>query len=546
METSATADDSAPPQARPLPKKATPPEWKAARERLSRGADKPEFEYELLAMFARNELGAAVTMPALFVIFSLASMFWAPVIDAVVWLGLVVSAKLALFWLCGRFLAQPREDVDIRLWRRRFIAADLLNGVTWAGFVLVGTFEPTTAAAAAFSSHVFIFATLIVVLAIRMTFASSILPILHAGTIPMTLAVVARLVILGDPFYLALAAMAAGVHMYFVFLARGLNSTAVAMLEFRAEKDKLIAELEEEKSISDEARHRAEAANKAKSRFLATMSHELRTPLNAIMGFSEVMHQEILGPLDNATYREYALNIHDSGSHLLNLINEILDLSRIEAGRYELHEEAIRLVDIAEDCHRLLKLRAEGKGLQIVEAYHPELPQVWADPRAIRQICLNLMSNALKFTPKGGRITVTIVPCEDGGQLLSVRDTGPGIPKDELPKVMQAFGQGSLAHQTAEGGTGLGLPIVKNLIELHGGAFELRSELRKGTEGVITLPPKRVLASVAPLQPLGTERHRASAAHPSATMTVRASRQPRLRNVAGRARQPVEEAHARL
>jgi len=258
------------------------------------------------------------------------------------------------------------------------------------------------------------------------------------------------------------------------------------------------------------------------------MSHELRTPLNAIMGFSEVMKAEILGPMANPTYKDYAGNIHDSGRHLLNLINEILDLSRIEAGRYELHEEPIRLVDVAEDCHNLLKLRAEGKGLQVIEDFDFELPQIWADQRAIRQICLNLLSNALKFTPKGGRITISVRDTDDGGQLLSVRDTGPGIPKEEIPKVMQAFGQGSLAHQTAEGGTGLGLTIVKNLIELHGGRFELRSELRKGTEATIYVARQRVMSSLPPLQPLGRERHRrdeaAAAPHASSAVSTRAPR----------------------
>ena len=252
------------------------------------------------------------------------------------------------------------------------------------------------------------------------------------------------------------------------------------MLEFRAEKDALIAEIEEEKSISDEARRRAEAANVAKSRFLATMSHELRTPLNAILGFSEVMKCELLGPMQNENYKEYAGNIHDSGRHLLQLINEILDLSRIEAGRYELHEEPVRLADIVEDCRRLLALRAESKGLQMVLEFDKDLDQIWADERAIRQICLNLMSNALKFTPRGGRITLTVSHAEEGGQKLSVRDTGPGIPKEEIPRVMQAFGQGSLAHQTAEGGTGLGLPIVQNLVNLHGGTFELQFRAAQG------------------------------------------------------------------
>jgi len=530
MDDSATAEEVPRPVSRRDAKKRASEDLRAARERLAHGTTiRPEYQYELASMFVRNELGAAWTMPLLSAFFSLAAMFWAPWEQATIWLVLVILAKVALLEQCRRFLATPRADVDVKVWFRRFRWTEFINGMTWAGFALVGIGEQLGSAANNFSSHVFIFATLIVLLSIRMSFASTVMPILYAGTIPMTIAVVSRLLLLNDPFYYALASMAVGVHVYFVFLAKGLNSTALAMLEFRAQKDALIAELEEEKSISDEARRRAEAANKAKSRFLATMSHELRTPLNAIMGFSEVMKAEVLGPMSNPTYREYAGNIHESGRHLLGLINEILDLSRIEAGRYELHEEPIRLTDVAEDCYRLLKLRAESKGLQLVEDYAEPLPQVWADQRAIRQICLNLMSNALKFTPKGGRITITIMPTLDGGQLLSVRDTGPGIPKEEIPKVMQAFGQGSLAHETAEGGTGLGLPIVKNLIELHGGTFDLRSELRKGTEAIVTLPKQRVLASMPPLQPLGQERHRQA----EAVAAGRSPRQPRMRTATG-------------
>jgi len=290
--------------------------------------------------------------------------------------------------------------------------------------------------------------------------------------------------------------MAVGVHIYFIWLMNGLNSTVVAMLEFRAEKDALIAELEQSKAISDEARLRAEEANLAKSRFLATMSHELRTPLNAILGFSEIMRAEILGPHNNPTYKEYAADIHQSGQHLLNLINEILDISRIEAGRYELHEAPIDLADVAEDCHRLIRLRAESKGLKIVEAFEPNLTQLWADERAVRQICLNLLSNAIKFTPTGGTVTLKIGRTGTGGQFLSVKDTGPGIAENEIPRVLKSFGQGSLAHQTAEGGTGLGLPITKGLTELHDGAFELKSKLRYGTEVIVTFPRKRVMEAL--------------------------------------------------
>lgn len=488
-------------------------DMKAARLKLTRGTATPEIDYEMLSMFVRNERSAAPTLWALAVIFSLASMFWAPKVEATVWLLMVITSKIGLLEICRRFNNTPQADVDVRVWRRRFTVAELISGLAWAGFAMVGMFHPEPLADA-YASHIFLFAALMVVLAIRITFASPVMSVLYVGTIPMTIAVVVRLVMQGDPFSLALAAMATGVHAYFLSLAKGLNSTALAMIEYRVQKDVLISELEEEKLMSDEARRRAEAANKAKSRFLATMSHELRTPLNAILGFSEVMRDEVLGPLENANYRDYSKSIHDSGQHLLNVINEILDLSRIEAGRYDLSESPVLLSDVADDCYRLLKLRVQAKNLNVVEKYDSQLPQVWADQKAMRQICLNLMSNAVKFTPRGGRLTISIECTEDGGQSFSVRDTGPGIPAEEIPKVMQTFGQGSLAHETAEGGTGLGLPIVKNLIELHGGTLTLTSELRKGTEAAVYLPKTRVLAAVPPLQPLGQERHRSSNGEP--------------------------------
>ena len=229
------------------------------------------------------------------------------------------------------------------------------------------------------------------------------------------------------------------------------------------------------------------------------MSHELRTPLNAILGFSEVMTNEIMGPLENPTYKEYTGNIHASGSHLLHLINEILDLSRIEAGKYELHEQTMNICDTLDDCHRLMRLRAENKGLELVENFDVNLKTIWADERAIRQICLNLLTNAIKFTPRGGRVTLTARAEADGGQTIIVSDNGPGIPKEEIPKVLSAFGQGSLAQKSAEGGTGLGLPIVSRLIELHGGKFELKSELRRGTEAIVRIPATRVLQQMSPM-----------------------------------------------
>jgi two-component system cell cycle sensor histidine kinase PleC len=190
---------------------------------------------------------------------------------------------------------------------------------------------------------------------------------------------------------------------------------------------------------------------------------------------------------------------------LLTLINEILDISRIEAGRYELRETPISLAEVVEDCHRLMRVRAENKGLKIVEAFEDNLTQLWADERAIRQICLNLLSNAIKFTPTGGTITLKVGRTPLGGQFLSVKDTGPGIPEGEIPRVLRSFGQGSLAHQTAEGGTGLGLPITKGLTELHDGTFELKSKLRYGTEVIITLPRSRVMEALPRLAEPGED-----------------------------------------
>ncbi|SFV39134.1 sensor histidine kinase [Hyphomicrobium facile] len=510
--------------ARPARRGRSRDDLKSFRDKLTHGTvHKPEFEYELLTMFARNETSAPFAMPALCFIFYITSMFWASFTEATTWIAIVSISRVYMLDQCRRLLSIPRTEVNVGQWRRHFNRIELVNGFALAAFALIGISIHDTdgASPATFSSHVFIFATLMVVLAIRMTFASTLPRLFLAGTVPMTVAVAGRLFTLGDPFYFALASMAIGIHVFFVYLARGLHSTALAMVEFRAEKDNLISELEEASAISDEARRRAEAANKAKSRFLATMSHELRTPLNAIMGFSEVMEKELIGPIGNDIYRDYARSIYQSGDHLLCIINEILDLSRIEAGRYDLHEETMRLTDIAEDCQRLVKIKADAKALVIVEDFAPDLPHIWADPRALRQICLNLLSNALKFTPKGGRITLIVGHTQDGGQFLTVADTGPGIPEEEIPRVLQAFGQGSLAHETAEGGTGLGLPIVQNLIHLHGGTFDLQSELRKGTEVTVTLPPQRVLHAIAPLQPLGQERHRDPAPRPA--------RQPRMR-----------------
>ncbi len=215
------------------------------------------------------------------------------------------------------------------------------------------------------------------------------------------------------------------------------------------------------------------------------------------MGFAEIMKDEIMGPIGNAQYKGYAGDIHASGEHLLKLINEILDLSRIEAGKYELAEKPVDFGSVARECLHLMRLDAQAKSLRLVTTFKPEMPHVFGDERALRQICLNLLANAIKFTPEQGTIALSTGMKPTGEPYLTVRDNGPGIPEDEIPTVLAAFGQGSEAKKIGAAGTGLGLPIVAGLAELHGGRFQLRSKPGVGTEATLLMPKSRVLPESA-------------------------------------------------
>lgn len=463
---------------------------------------RPEFDHELTLIYAKTRISAAFALPAFAMIIAGICYFWIGAVNIVTWISSVTLAHLLMLSICSRFEKMAAVDLDLKRWRRNFIMGDFLQGLSWAAIMMLQVDDHDTA-----NFEVFQFATVLVIIAM-MTMLSANLPrALVAATLPITLAIVYVFVQHEAPIFYAMAAMAVGAQIFFAILGHRLHSSNVMMLQYRAQKDELIGELEQAKAVSDDSRRRAEEANLAKSRFLATMSHELRTPLNAILGFSEVMKNEVLGPMENDTYKDYANDIHNSGQHLLNLINEILDLSRIEAGRYELNEEATTLVHIVEDSLHLMKLRAKSKSINFVEQFEEDLPKLWADERAIRQVALNLMSNAVKFTPMSGEITVKVGWTVSGGQYISIRDTGPGIPEDEIPVVMQAFGQSSVTIKSAEQGTGLGLPIVQALMQMHGGKFELKSKLREGTEVIVTFPRSRVMEVMPALEP--THQHRA-------------------------------------
>jgi len=238
---------------------------------------------------------------------------------------------------------------------------------------------------------------------------------------------------------------------------------------------------------------RAEAANRAKSEFLANMSHELRTPLNAINGFSEMMVGEMFGPLGDARYASYAQDILSSGQHLLALINDVLDMSKIEAGKMNLRFEPLRLDDLAEDAVRLIKNRAETAGLGVVIDV-PALPEVEGDYRALKQVLLNLLSNAVKFTPRGGRIVVKAEGRRDamGDRVkVSVSDTGIGISASDLARLARPFEQIESQQSKTQQGTGLGLALSKSLVEMHGGMLEIESQPGHGTTVSFLLPVRQ-------------------------------------------------------
>jgi two-component system cell cycle sensor histidine kinase PleC len=239
----------------------------------------------------------------------------------------------------------------------------------------------------------------------------------------------------------------------------------------------------------------AQAGSKSKSDFIANMSHELRTPLNAIIGFSEVIKDQTFGAGASARYVEYASHIHRSGLHLLEIINDILDLSKIEAGRFELKEEKVELGEVVRASLLLVTDRAEEAGVSIDATVPSPSPVIRGDKRAIKQVLLNLLSNAVKFTPIGGSVHVDICHDETGGITLIVKDTGIGMSPAEIPKAMLPFGQIGDVHTRRRPGTGLGLPIVRSLIEMHEGRFQLASEVGVGTLAQISLPARRVLSA---------------------------------------------------
>ncbi|MHA1565646.1 MAG: sensor histidine kinase [Alphaproteobacteria bacterium] len=315
-----------------------------------------------------------------------------------------------------------------------------------------------------------------------------------------------RLGLLAAALIVVLAGMVA-----FVILSRNYGKQAQAFVQLEESRQELarqVAELEDSKKrlekqgnqlqeMADElilAKQSAEQGNRAKSNFLAQMSHELRTPLNAILGFSEIIRDQVFGADCQDRYVAYADDIHSSGRHLLDIINDILDLSKIEAGKMELAEEAVNIAQVVDEVRRILAPRAADSGLDLITELPDLLPEMRADRRGVKQILINLIGNAIKYTPSAGTVTVSVA-IVDGACRISVADTGIGIAQEDLPKVLSPFGQVS-AVDRSRGGTGLGVPIVAALARLHGGELQIESTPDVGSTFTVTLPRERIISVV--------------------------------------------------
>ncbi len=287
---------------------------------------------------------------------------------------------------------------------------------------------------------------------------------------------------------------------YCIWTIKRSNQNYRSLKAARQELDEHVVKLEREVHERERAqeqmraaKEQAEYANRSKSEFLANMSHELRTPLNAIIGFSEIMVRETFGGLGDTRYRGYARDINDSGAHLLSLINDILDLAKIEARKLELSEKSVDLAAVVAACLRIVNERADDGGVELVNRVGSALPPLRLDERATKQIVINLLSNAVKFTGAGGRIVIEAGLERDGGLSLVVRDSGIGIAAEDLPKIMQPFHQADGSLSRTYEGTGLGLPLVKSLVDLHGGTLTIESTLGVGTTVTVRFPAARVV-----------------------------------------------------
>ena len=392
-------------------------------------------------------------------------------------LGLHLLLSLCALLIYRRYRAAPAQLASLE---RPLIALQFAGSVIW-GTVLWLFNDPGQAVNNIYVAMIFV----TVIWAIVFTRVSHT-GVFAAGFVPLTLSYAALLFNAPGEVASVFSKLLPVWTLYIIVMGlrgrRGIDQS----LKVQFANEDLSAALRASNEEATRKRFEAEAANAAKTTFLANMSHELRTPLNAILGFSDIIAGQALGPAAAARYAEYARDIHDSGAHLLSLINDLLDIAKIEAGKMEIDPRPIDPAAVILDVERVMAARLRNHTL--VHSLAPDLPLVVADERAFKQILLNLLSNAIKFTPEGGRIEIGCRRGDGGGLLLEVSDTGPGIDPEKRERVFEAFTQIDNRYGRAAGGTGLGLALVRGMAELHGGRAWVEGVAGQGATVCVYFP----------------------------------------------------------
>ncbi len=453
----------------------------AAGERTPNG----KLAHEQLRLALRNLKPNCWLMPVFAAIMCVMFARWVALPTLALWWSLVAAGGAPLGIVCYRFMKQgPGEDSLQHRWVHIAGASYFLFAVSWASFGFIFWRAGNDL------NHMLIMLLIAATLAGNSALVGASKPLTIVGYAVHGFALVVLPLREGGIIYDGLSLMAFIYVCYLAYMSRQIYSTARDMLLLRDDKNELIDALAKSKLASDDALARAEAASRAKSQFLANMSHELRTPLNAILGFSEMIHTGTFGP-NVVKHVEYAGIIHQSGHHLLALINDILDLAKIEAGGWQLRDETVDLAKLIGECVQLMGTKAHDGRIALSMDIAPGLVPVRADERALKQVLLNLLSNAVKFTLAGGSVIAFARSEVDGAIAFGVGDTGLGIAEEDQSRVFQNFGQGRHDVVTIDKGTGLGLPIVKGLVEAHGGRVELASRVGEGTCMTVILPAER-------------------------------------------------------
>ncbi len=392
-----------------------------------------------------------------------------------------LSASRIAHIYCGDTAAHGDYE-RLRTWFARFIGMQVVTSTIWGVMAWV-LWEPDN-----LLNHVFLALAVVSVLAWFVVARANHVEMLTASVVPLVGLADLRFVLDGS---LSGIGIALGLSAYAFQLfhdGRRLNRHFDEDSRLRFEVEDLARELEEARDEALRKRFEAETANASKTAFLANMSHELRTPLNAILGFSEIIAKECFGHIDIPRYKEYASDIHSSGAHLLSLINDLLDVAKIEAGRMDIEPEVLDVRRTLDTALKLVGAKARERHQELVIDVEPNTPELFADERALKQILINLVSNAVKFTPEGGRIEVIAGLSLSGDFQIMVADNGPGIPREKIDKIFTPFNQVDNRYDRQGGGTGLGLALVRGLCELHGGRAWIESEPGQGCRAYVVLP----------------------------------------------------------